>query len=161
MIIEGVYKVAPLLTGGCQSMRLDQALPPGAIPLAPREQTFENGQPSAFPLELAHHFELAARNNEGNEREDELELAFHGLILQMTGSPMIAGMQQVLTEFFQAASHDAKHTKPAEDRTVWQHHEIAAAIRDRDIDRARSMMRLHFRGLLFCELARERIQTVD
>ena len=152
----------PSLVGSQQDFdelsRLRYVIEVGAIELAVTNATDEQIEQLAA---LADDFELAARNNEGNEREDELELAFHGLILQMTGSPMIAGMQQVLTEFFQAASHDAKHTKPAEDRTVWQHHEIAAAIRDRDIDRARSMMRLHFRGLLFCELARERIQTVD
>jgi len=139
----------PSLVGSQQDFdelsRLRYVIEVGAIELAVTNATDEQIEQLAA---LANDFERAVGKGKGNEREDELELAFHGLILQMTGSPMIAGMQQVLTEFFQAASHDAQHTETAKDRPVWQYHEIAAAIRDRDIDRARSMMRLHFRGLL-------------
>ena len=100
---------------------------------------------------LADDFERAVRDREGEERENEAELAFHGLILQMTGSPLIAGMQQVLAEFFSAATQDVSQSGGSDDGVVWQHRELVAAVRDRDIDRARSMMRLHFRGLLRLE----------
>jgi DNA-binding FadR family transcriptional regulator len=66
----------------------------------------------------------------------------------MTGSPLIAGMHQVLAEFFATSTKgDASRSGGSDDGVVWQHHELVAAIRDRDIDRARSMIRLHFRGL--------------
>jgi DNA-binding FadR family transcriptional regulator len=79
------------------------------------------------------------------------DMTIHGLILQMTGSPLIAGMQQVLTEFFAAATQGARRPGSSDESTIWQHHEIESAIRDRDIDRARSMMRLHFRSFLRSE----------
>jgi DNA-binding FadR family transcriptional regulator len=90
--------------------------------------------------QLAKEFEQAVNDGVGLVRENDLELAFHGVILQMTHSPLIAGMQQVLATFF------SRDPVEADQQTVWQHHAIAAAIRGRDIERARVMIRLHFEG---------------
>jgi GntR family transcriptional regulator, transcriptional repressor for pyruvate dehydrogenase complex len=119
----------------------------GAIELAVKNATDEQIKTLCS---LARDYEDAVRNQEGNDQEDKVEFAFHGLILKMTGSPMIAGMQKVLTEFFALAHQD--NIQPGnQENAVWQHHEIAAAIHDRDVDLARSMMRLHFRSYLSSE----------
>jgi DNA-binding FadR family transcriptional regulator len=106
--------------------------------------------------ELAREFEEVVRARKGGDDEDRVELAFHGLILEMTGTSLIVGMQKVLARFFEVASRE----KPADygrdqvidwkerERIAWQHQEIAAAIRDRDLGRAQAMMRLHHQGLL-------------
>jgi DNA-binding FadR family transcriptional regulator len=105
---------------------------------------------------LAREFEQVVRRRKGGDDEDRVELAFHGLILEMTGASLIIGMQQVLTRFFDVAAR----TLPAQygrnqvidwkerERIAWQHQEIAAAIRDRDLGRAQAMLRLHSQGLL-------------
>ncbi len=98
--------------------------------------------------ELARQFECAVHDQVGNETEDQLELEFHGLILQMTGSTLVAGMQRVLAQFFEAIEQEATQTVGSKDRVVWQHHELVAAIRSRDIEQARSVLRSHFRNIL-------------
>ena len=75
----------------------------------------------------------------------QLDLEFHAQILQMTGSELIAGMQQVLVQFFQLAPHAEPSPESAE-RILWEHRELLAAIRDRDVERARAMIRLQFRS---------------
>ncbi len=130
--------------------RLRYVIEIGAIELAVTCATDEQIEQLAT---LASQFESAVRNDVGNAQEGELELAFHGLILQMTGSPLIAGLQQVLSEFFAASkAEDAIQAERSDERVVWQHHEIVSAIRDRDVDRARSLMRAHFRVLLSPEV---------
>ena len=61
MFREGFYKIAPLLPGCRQPVRLDQALLPTAIPPASGEQSFEYRQTGMFSLKLAHHLELATQ----------------------------------------------------------------------------------------------------
>lgn len=107
----------------------------GAIELAVQRATDEQ----IDRLEqLAQELDQSVNKHLGVARELEIDLAFHSLILQMTQSPLIAGMQQVLAEFF------AREASGGNQQDVWEHHAIAAAIRARDIERARSMIRLHF-----------------
>jgi len=73
-----------------------------------------------------------------------LEAALAGV---MTGSRLIAGMQQVLVQFFQIAPHCEK-TEASAERIIWEHRELLNAIRDRDVERARAMIRLQFRATL-------------
>jgi DNA-binding FadR family transcriptional regulator len=76
-----------------------------------------------------------------------LDLQFHGLLLEMTGSTLVAGMQQVLVRFFAAVPYvdpDATSTE----RILWEHAELHAAIRDRDVERARGMIRSQLRRRL-------------
>jgi DNA-binding FadR family transcriptional regulator len=106
--------------------------------------------------ELAREFEQVVRARKGGAEEDRVELAFHGLILEMTGASLIVGMQKVLARFFEVASREQPTQYgrnqvidwPERERIAWQHQEIAAAIRDRDLSRARAMVRLHHQGLL-------------
>jgi len=98
--------------------------------------------------DLAGQFQIAVESQAGNDKEDEIELEFHGLLLRMTGSTFIAGMQKVLGEFFKAASRDKAYLKGSRQRAIWQHRELVTAIRNRDVDLARSLMRLHFQAYL-------------
>ncbi len=65
----------------------------------------------------------------------------------MTGSRMIAGMQQVLVQVFQVMPKSKPSTATAE-RVCWEHRELLDAIRDRDIERARAMIRVQIRAML-------------
>jgi DNA-binding FadR family transcriptional regulator len=117
--------------------RLRYVLEVGAIELAVLNAT--DTQISKL-VQLACDFEEAVNQKMGIVRESEIELAFHGLVLQMTHSPLIAGMQQVLAEFF------SRELVESDQQTVWQHHAIAAAIRARDTEQARVMIRLHIQS---------------
>ena len=86
------------------------------------------------------------------ERRIDLELEYHGLILEMTGSALIIGMQQTLTQFFVKllgrGGGAGSDPAPPDDRVIWQHHAIAEAIGNRDVESARALVRLHFQDIL-------------
>lgn len=78
----------------------------------------------------------------------ELDIAFHSLLLQMTSSTLIAGMQRVLVNFFQSVYQEYQSDETTGERMIWEHQELAAAIRDRDSNRARTMMQMQSRNWL-------------
>ncbi len=123
---------------------LRYAIEVGAIELAIRSATPEQLDRLT---EVTTQMEEALREDSDSERTVSLDLEFHALILQMTGSRMIAGMQQLLVQFFQIAPH-AANTPASAERIIWEHRELLNAIRDRDVERARSMIRLQFRSTL-------------
>jgi len=116
----------------------------GAIDLAIRNGTDEQCHRLC---ELADEFEAIIRNGENN-RITELDITFHSHLLQMTGSNLIAGMQRVLVSFFESAYHDYQSDEVNGERMIWEHQELAAAIRDRDSNRARTMMQMQSRAWL-------------
>jgi DNA-binding FadR family transcriptional regulator len=138
----------PSLAGSRDDWRelamLRYAIEVGAIELAIRAATSE--QIDRLTV-ITDQMEAALRLDCESDRTVALDLEFHALILQMTGSRMIAGMQQLLVQFFQSAPH-APHTPASAERIIWEHRELLNAIRDRDIERARSMIRLQFRSTL-------------
>lgn len=124
--------------------QLRYALEVGAIELAIRHATAEQIERLA---EITEQMEHALRDDTRSKRTIALDLEFHALILQMTGSRLIAGMQQVLVQFFQFAPHSEKTADSAE-RITWEHRELLNAIRDRDVERARAMIRLQIRATM-------------
>lgn len=138
----------PSLVGSQKDWRelamLRYALEVGAIEFAIRNASPEQLDHLA---EITHEMETALLEDTSSERTVALDVQFHGLILEMTGSRMIAGMQQVLVQFFQAAPH-AENTPASAERIIWEHRELLNAIRERDVERARSMIRLQFRSTL-------------
>tara|TARA_R110002111_G_scaffold262586_2_gene339312 strand:- start:13334 stop:14005 length:672 start_codon:yes stop_codon:yes gene_type:complete len=78
----------------------------------------------------------------------ELDLAFHSLVLEMTNSKYVAGMQQVLSHFFQTISEIDRSEPGQKKRIIWEHTELAAAIRNRDLEHARVMIRMQFQGFV-------------
>ena len=124
--------------------QLRYALEVGAIELAIRNATDEQIDRLA---EVTDHMERELRADSQSERSVDLDLEFHAQILRMTGSRLIAGMQQVLVQFFQLAPH-SERTETSAERISWEHRELLNAIRERDLERARAMIRLQIRPTL-------------
>jgi GntR family transcriptional regulator, transcriptional repressor for pyruvate dehydrogenase complex len=120
------------------------AIEVGAIDLAVRNGT--SAQIERLE-EITTALEQALQQLDLFPQQIALDVEFHSVLLEMTGSRMIAGMQQVLLKFFQSAPH-APPTPEATQRILWEHRELFHAVRDRDVERARTMMRLHFRSLI-------------
>ena len=124
--------------------RLRYILEVGAIDFAVRNATDEQiEQLEQITSELEELLQGQVRSKRGFE----LDLAFHCLILQMTQSPLIAEMQQVLAQFFELeAAKWGEQDIDNHQQEIWEHRTIADAIRVRDVEQARSMIRLHFRN---------------
>jgi len=124
--------------------QLRYALEVGAIELAVRAATDEQIERLG---QIETDLEQAVMGDSTSAKTIELDVQFHGLILEMTGSRMIAGMQQVLVQVFQVMPKSKPSTATAE-RICWEHRELLDAIRDRDIERARAMIRVQLRAML-------------
>ncbi len=124
--------------------QLRYALEVGAIELAVRSAT----APQIEALgKVEQELEQVLQEDMRSQRAVELDVAFHSQILQMTGSRLIAGMQQVLVQFFQLAPR-CEATPATADRIVWEHRELFHAIRERDVERARAMVRVQIRSAM-------------
>ena len=119
----------------------------GAIELAVNHATPEQIERLK---QLARDYEDARKSHSDMDRQIELELEYHVLILEMTGSALIIGMQQTLTTFFikMLGRGSELPLPPADERVIWQHHAIAQAIGNRDVESARALVRLHFEDIL-------------
>jgi DNA-binding GntR family transcriptional regulator len=120
----------------------------GTIELAVRNAT---NQQIAQLSELAKDYKQAARAEADILLLEKVDVAFHTLLLEMTGSTLIAGMQRVLVDFFHKLTTelqaDPTLARPA-DRVIREHMGLASAIRNRDVDRARTILSIHLRHYL-------------
>ncbi|MGZ0172074.1 MAG: FadR/GntR family transcriptional regulator [Planctomycetales bacterium] len=96
--------------------------------------------------ELADEMEEAIHNGT-SEQVADIDIAFHSVLLEMTGSTLVAGMQRVLVRFF-ASNREAVPNEATDNRVIWEHQELATAIRDRDANQARAMLHLQAREWL-------------
>lgn len=135
--------------------QLRYALEVGAIELAVRSATDEQIERLAV---IEKELEQSVLEDVASTSTVELDLKFHSLILEMTGSRMIAGMQQVLVEFFRTSPRSGSTLGSAE-RICWEHRELLDAIRDRDVERARAMIRSQIRGTLAAAIQSTRDET--
>lgn len=125
--------------------RFRYVLEVGAIELAVKNAT---GEQIERLLAIAAEIKDSVNGRAGYKRQTKLDISFHSLLLEMTGSPLIGGMQRVLIDFFQSiAVHRPPDAANAE-RIGWEHTELAAAIRDGDVERARAMIRVQVRRYL-------------
>jgi len=102
---------------------------------------------------LAEAFEHASKAGDSRESLDQLDIAFHGVFLEMSGDELIAGMHRVIQSFFSAAPRycpDSYYPNSPSDHqsTSWQHAEISASIRARDPEQTRALIRMHLKTLL-------------
>lgn len=139
--------------------QLRYAIEVGAVELAIRGASDEQIQRLG---QIEQELEQSVQEDMHSARTIELDVKFHSLILEMTGSRLIAGMQQVLVQFFQTMPRSMSSSSSAE-RICWEHRELLDAIRDRDVERARAMIRLQIRATLEAghEASNERSQTVE
>jgi DNA-binding FadR family transcriptional regulator len=125
--------------------RLRFVLEVGAVELAAKNATDEQ---IVELSRIAQQIKSSLGSKTAAKKELQLDVAFHSLLLEMTGSKLIAGMQRVLSDFF----HTVGSVPPADpaqaERIAWEHIELAAAIRDRDVERARAMIRVQLRRYL-------------
>jgi DNA-binding FadR family transcriptional regulator len=101
----------------------------------------------------------AIRGGAASTQIDELELQFHTLLLKMTDSPFIVGLHEVLAHFFAAHTSRRQMSSEPDEQTVWQHRELVSAIRDRDTERARFLIRTDLREYLIDERSGENAST--
>lgn len=141
----------PLLVRSEQDLadlaRLRYALEVGAIELAVKNATEEQ---IARLVSIADQIKKTVRGRDALKvkKETELDITLHSLLLEMTGSRLIAGMQRVLVDFFRSYPPHAPPDAAAAERVAWEHTELASAIRDRDVERARAMIRTQLRHYL-------------
>ena len=93
---------------------------------------------------LAGEYERVTNKGGHNERADEIEIEFHGLILEMTGNPLIAGMYGAISDYFRKASRESSDWHICRPETVWEHNAIAGAFASRDTEMARAYLKNHF-----------------
>ena len=97
---------------------------------------------------LAARFEEITQQSGQTEEADRIELEFHGLILMMTGNPLIAGMHRILSDYFEEAVQKNPKWRKVSADAVWEHKAIAAAIARGDTELARSILRHHLENTL-------------
>ncbi len=93
-------------------------------------------------IALADQIGRTFRHPRAIAKEKRLDVTFHSLLLEMTGSKFLAEMQRVLVEFFRKVVPIDQLDDATTQRIAWEHAELAAAIRDRDVERARAMIRV-------------------
>ncbi len=147
-LIQLLSDSIPLLAVSQQEQRelgmLRYVLEIGAIELAVKNATVDQlDRLDQIVTEMEHYLE---RNDW--EQEVELDLAFHSLVLEMTDSVYVAGMQQILSKYFHSVAETGHSSSDQKARIVWEHSELAAAIRNRDLEHARVMIRMQFQGLV-------------
>jgi GntR family transcriptional repressor for pyruvate dehydrogenase complex len=127
--------------------RLRYVLEVGAVELAVKNATEDQ---ITRLMGLAEQIKSMVLSRSGLKKEVELDISFHSLLLEMTGSVLIAGMQRVLVDFFRSIRARVPAGNPVElaERIAWEHLELASAIRDRDVERARTMIRIQVRHYL-------------
>lgn len=125
--------------------RLRYVLEVGAIELAVKQATAPQIDQL---LNIADQFKQLEQGPTAAAKERELDLQFHSLLLEMTGSALIAGMQRVLVDFFHTIVVPTSPDATTRQRVAWEHQELASAIRDRDVERARTMIRIQVRRYL-------------
>jgi DNA-binding FadR family transcriptional regulator len=93
---------------------------------------------------LADQFEAVAAKHGHSAAADQIDLAFHAVILEMTGNPLVAGMHRVLADYFLAsAEYDPNADAP---KAIREHHIIAEAFQRRDRETVRSVLRSHLQS---------------
>jgi len=119
----------------------------GAVELAVKHATPEQlARLAALAGELAdcHAGKAPCR------KVDDIELEFHGTILQATHNATLVRLHHVVAAFFrrmarERAGYCADQTS---DRTVWEHCAIAEAFAERNVERARAMLGAHLAHLI-------------
>ena len=92
-------------------------------------------------LETAEQFDKVGSKHGHNHEADLLDLAFHRLILEMTSNPLITGMHRILSDYFHASQFEG--SPPEASKAIREHYLIADALKRRDNEAARNLLRCH------------------
>jgi DNA-binding FadR family transcriptional regulator len=99
---------------------------------------------------LARDYAVAVEGSHGRpkiQQINQLDLAYHQLLLEMTHDSLVTDMHQVLARYFNLENQTRRSWQPQQ-ASVWEHTAMAQAIRDRDVERTRALLRQHLKGLL-------------
>jgi GntR family transcriptional repressor for pyruvate dehydrogenase complex len=82
------------------------------------------------------------------DKINEADLAFHCQFLAGSGNALITGMHKVLSDFFHAETrHGLLDLDPERIQLIpWEHHAIVDAMRNRDTEQCRAVVRQHLRA---------------
>ncbi len=118
--------------------QLRYALELGAVDLA---VSYGSDEQVVNLAALAGEFETLAERDGHTRETDAVDLAFHKTILEMTCNPLIAGMHRVFSFYF----HASTTFDPLRDasKAIREHHMIADAMRRRDGETVRALLRSH------------------
>jgi DNA-binding FadR family transcriptional regulator len=94
----------------------------------------------------ASAFEAIAAKHGHNVEADQADVAFHKVILEMTGNVLISGMHRVISDYFHASTQ--LPSMPDGTKAIREHQVIVEAFRRRDNETVRAMMRAHLEGTL-------------
>lgn len=95
---------------------------------------------------IAKDFEEIASVLGHGPQADVADLSFHGLILSITGNPLIAGMHGVLSDYFQISEQTEQPSNAS--KAIREHQMIVEAFQQRDRELARTVLRSHLKGTL-------------
>lgn len=81
---------------------------------------------------------------------DDIELDFHGTILEATHNATLRRLHHILAAFFLRMHKEAADYSgdQIDDRTVWEHRAIAEAFAERNVERARALLGGHLAQLI-------------
>jgi GntR family transcriptional repressor for pyruvate dehydrogenase complex len=116
----------------------------GAIPLAVMNAT---DQQISQAHDLIEDCVRLFDSNATSQEQDVLELKFHGMLLQMTGNPLVTDMHQVVVEFFEHAPQHLDCWADVSPLVATEHADIVQAIEQRNITKAQTLMIHHLRML--------------
>jgi DNA-binding FadR family transcriptional regulator len=101
---------------------------------------------------MEEEYARSVREQEPSIAVTFVDAAFHGLILEMTGNPLITGMHCVLEEHFRIWTEERERRLAVlgeeereyyGERSIWEHHLITEAVCRRDAEQARAFLREH------------------
>lgn len=95
---------------------------------------------------LAADFEAEAADAGHTPAADAVDLAFHALLLEMAGNPLLSGMHRVLGEYFAASAEF--DPRPNADAAIRDHHALARAVSKGDADKVRALLEKHLMSTL-------------
>jgi len=151
-LIRLISESVPSLAGSEDAFRelidLRYVLEMGGIELA-----VANATPAQIEKleDIATQFAEAAKSDMETAKQIQWDLQFHTLLLEMTHSTLVSGLNKVLARFFEShafrnsTSSDlsSKSARKNQEGTAKQHFELVSAIRARDVERARSIITSH------------------
>lgn len=92
--------------------------------------------------------QLAKAAPRDRQKAVELDIEFHKAILSATGKQLLKDMHHIVVAFFQRARHKLVGWYATREPETRAHAEIAEAFADRDAERARALLKAHFRRFL-------------
>jgi GntR family transcriptional regulator, transcriptional repressor for pyruvate dehydrogenase complex len=92
---------------------------------------------------LVDQWEACVKDSSRVKEGFSVDAAFHCLLLEMSNVPAMASMHRVIINFFAVTFWPEPTWGENMNRNFWQHRAIAAAVAGRDVEQARSQLRLH------------------